>query len=133
MAQQRRYKGAWMQTVIVVRDSGATIAEAVAEAVVRSAGQRVDQTPALQSAWQAVKEAIEQSALTPRQRELVLLDMLGLRRSQIAEVMGVTPATLTTYWKAIYERYDLHGADARAALHGRLFPHLQVSTLFQQL
>jgi len=83
--------------------------------------------------WQAVKDAIEESALTPRQRELVLLDLLGLRRSQIAEVMGVTPATLTTYWKAIYERYDLHGTDARAALHERLFPYLQVSGLFQQL
>jgi DNA-binding CsgD family transcriptional regulator len=43
-----------------------------------------------------IKDAIEQSALTPRQRELVRLDMLGLRRSQIAEVMGVTRATLTT-------------------------------------
>jgi hypothetical protein len=31
----------------------------------------------------------------------------------------------------IYERYDLHGADARAALQERLFPDLQVSGLFQ--
>jgi len=116
----------------VVRDSGATIAEAVAEAVVRSAAQRADQTTTLQSAWQALKDAIEQSTLTPRQRELVLLDLLGLRRWQIAEVIGVTPATLTTYWKAIYERDDLHGADARAVLQERLFRHIQVGTLFRQ-
>jgi DNA-binding CsgD family transcriptional regulator len=78
----------------------------------------------------SIEDAIEQSALTPRQRELVLLDMIGLRRWQIAKVMGVTPATLTTYWKTIYERDDLHGADARAALHERLFPGLQISGLF---
>jgi len=120
-----------MQTVIVVRDSGTTIAEAVAEAMLRSAGQQIDQTPAFQTAWQALKESIEQSTLTPRQRELVLLDLLGLRRSHIAELMGVTPATLTTYWKAIYERYDLHGADARAALHERLFPDFDIRGLFQ--
>jgi DNA-binding CsgD family transcriptional regulator len=74
-----------------------------------------------------------ESTLTPRQRERLLLDLLGLRRSQIAEVMGVRAATLTTYWKGIYEHYDLHGADARAALYERLFPDLQLSMLFQQL
>jgi len=61
----------------------------------------------------------------------VLLDLLGRRRSQIAEVMGVRAATLTTYWKTIYEHYDLHGADVRAALHEQLFPGLQISALFQ--
>jgi hypothetical protein len=70
------------------RDRGTAIAEAVAAALVRSVGQRTDQTPAFQGTWQALKEAIEQRTLTLRQGELELVDLLGLCRSQIAEVMG---------------------------------------------
>lgn len=122
-----------MSTVIVVRDTGATIADALAEAVTQLACQHGNDDNALLTAWQFVKAALHQSELTNRQRELVLLDLIGLRRSQIAEMMHVTPATLTTYWKAIYQRYDLHGADARAALHRRLFPHVTASSLIKLL
>ena len=121
-----------MSTVIVVRDTTATLADALAEAVTQLAGQHRNDD-ALLTAWQCVKTALNQSALTNRQRELVLLDLIGLRRSQIAEMMHVTPATLTTYWKAIYQRYDLHGDDARAALHRRLFPQVTASSLMKLL
>ena len=122
-----------MSTVIVVRDTTATLADALAEAVTQLAGQHANDDNALLTAWQCVRAALDQSALTNRQRELVLLDLIGLRRSQIAEMMHVTPATLTTYWKAIYQRYDLHGADARAALHRRLFPQVTASSLIKLL
>ena len=121
-----------MSTVIVVRDTTATLADALAEAVTQLAGQHRNDDPLL-TAWQCVRAALDQSALTNRQRELVLLDLIGLRRSQIAEMMHVTPATLTIYWKAIYQRYDLHGADARAALHHRLFPQVTASSLMKLL
>jgi len=122
-----------MSTVIVVRDTTATLADALAEAVTRLADQHTRDDNALLTAWQSVKAALNQSALTNRQRELVLLDLMGLRRSQIAEMMHVTPATLTTYWKAIYQRYDLHGIDARAALHRRLFPQVTARSLLNLL
>ncbi len=122
-----------MSTVIVVRDTTATLADALAEAVTRLAEQHTRDDNTLLTAWQSVKGALNQSALTNRQRELVLLDLMGLRRSQIADVMHVTPATLTTYWKAIYQRYDLHGTDARAALHRRLFPQVTTRTLLNLL
>ena len=121
-----------MSTVIVVRDTTATLADALAEAVTQLAGQHRNDD-ALLTAWQCVRAALDQSALTNRQRELVLLDLIGLRRSQIAEMLHVAPATLTTYWKAIYQRYDLHGADARAALHRRLFPQVNPSSLIKLL
>jgi DNA-binding NarL/FixJ family response regulator len=122
-----------MSAVIVVRDTTATLADALAEAVTRLAGQHTRDDNALLTAWQCVKVALDQSELTNRQRELVLLDLIGLRRSQIAELMHVTPATLTTYWKAIYQRYDLHGDDARAALHRRLFPQVTAKCLLSLL
>src|SRR4051794_18144834 len=86
-----------MSTVIVVRDTTATLADALAEAVTQLAVQHRNDD-ALLTAWQCVRAALDQSALTNRQRELVLLDLIELRRSQIAEMMHVTPATLTTYW-----------------------------------
>ena len=122
-----------MSTVIVVRDTTATLADVLAEAVTQLAGQHANDDNALLTAWQCVRAALDQSALTNRQRELVPLDLIGLRRSQIAEMLHVTPATLTTYWKAIYQRYDLHGADARAALHRRLFPQVTASSLMKLL
>lgn len=113
-----------MQTIRGAQNTTAVMTEALTAALARVIQ---DQThgagaPALTLAWQTLIRQLERSMLTPRQRELVLWDMLGLRRAQIAEIMGVTPTTLTTYWKAIYARYDVGGADARAALHARLFP-----------
>ena len=50
-------------------------------------------------------------------------------RAKIAHLMGVTPATLTTSWKMISARSDLRGSDARAQLHQRLFPEINVNEL----
>jgi DNA-binding NarL/FixJ family response regulator len=42
--------------------------------------------------------------LTPRQCDLVVLDMQGHSRTEIAEMCGVSPATVKKYWAAIYAR-----------------------------
>jgi DNA-binding CsgD family transcriptional regulator len=40
--------------------------------------------------------------LTPRQCDVVVLDVQGHARADIAAVCGVSPATLKKYWAAIY-------------------------------
>jgi DNA-binding NarL/FixJ family response regulator len=42
--------------------------------------------------------------LTPRQCDLVVLDVQGHSRTDIAEVCGVSPTTVEKYWVAIYRR-----------------------------
>jgi len=42
--------------------------------------------------------------LTPRQCDLVILDLQGHSRTEIAEMCGVSPATVKKYWAAIYRR-----------------------------
>jgi DNA-binding NarL/FixJ family response regulator len=45
--------------------------------------------------------------LTPRQCDLVVLDLQGHSRTEIAEMCGVSPATVKKYWAAIYARLDV--------------------------
>ena len=42
--------------------------------------------------------------LTPRQCDLVVLDVQGRSRTDIAEVCGISTATVKKYWAAIYRR-----------------------------
>jgi DNA-binding NarL/FixJ family response regulator len=51
--------------------------------------------------------------LTPRQCDLVVLDLQGHSRTEIAEVCGVSPATVKKYWAAIYARL---GVESRPML-----------------
>jgi DNA-binding NarL/FixJ family response regulator len=51
--------------------------------------------------------------LTPRLCDLVVLDLQGHSRADIAEICGVSPATVKKYWAAIYARL---GVESRSAL-----------------
>ena len=51
--------------------------------------------------------------LTPRQCDLVVLDVQGHSRTEIAEMCGVSPATVKKYWAAIYARL---GVESRPML-----------------
>jgi DNA-binding NarL/FixJ family response regulator len=51
--------------------------------------------------------------LTPRQCDLVVLDVQGHSRADIAELCGVSPATVKKYWAAIYARL---GVESRQML-----------------
>jgi DNA-binding NarL/FixJ family response regulator len=46
--------------------------------------------------------------LTPRQCELVLLDVQGHARADIAARLRISPRTVKKYWEAIYTRLGIH-------------------------
>lgn len=75
--------------------------------------------------------------LSPRQTELVLLDLYGWTTPQIAARFGVTRATILTYWKRIYVllECDRHGVRQWASARLRERPDLvreltNLSTIF---
>ena len=45
--------------------------------------------------------------LTPRQCDVVVLDVQGHSRTEIAEMCGVSPATVKKYWAAIYAQLGI--------------------------
>jgi len=45
--------------------------------------------------------------LTPRQCDVVVLDLQGHSRTEIAEMCGVSPATVKKYWAAIYRHLHI--------------------------
>lgn len=51
--------------------------------------------------------------LTPRQCDLIVLDLQGHSRTDIAEVCGVSPTTVKKYWLQIYRRL---GVESRQML-----------------
>ena len=59
--------------------------------------------------------------LTPRQCDLVVLDVQGHSRTEIAEMCGVSPATVKKYWAAIYRRLQV---ESRPMLRAWLVAHL---------
>ena len=46
--------------------------------------------------------------ISPRERELVLLDLQGMSRHAIAQHMGITAKSVSTYWRNIYRKLDIH-------------------------
>ena len=52
----------------------------------------------------AIRTLLTGHGLTPRQCDVVVLDLQGHARADIAAVCGVSPATVKKYWAAIYRR-----------------------------
>ena len=61
----------------------------------------------------AIRTHLTTRGLTPRQCDLVVLDLQGHSRTEIAELCGVSPATVKKYWAAIYARL---GVESRPVL-----------------
>ena len=59
--------------------------------------------------------------LTPRQCDVVVLDVQGHSRTEIAEMCGVSPATVKKYWAAIYRRLHI---ESRPMLRAWVRTHL---------
>jgi DNA-binding CsgD family transcriptional regulator len=57
--------------------------------------------------------------LTPRQRDVLAGVADGLTDAEIAERLGVAPATVGKHLEAIYERLDVHTRTAAAAVYRR--------------
>lgn len=60
-----------------------------------------------------IRTHLTRRGLTPRQCDVVVLDFQGHSRADIAEVCGVSPATVKKYWAAIYARL---GVESRPML-----------------
>ena len=67
--------------------------------------------------------------LTPRQCDLVVLDVQGHSRADIAELCGVSPATVKKYWAAIYARL---GVESRQMLRAWVRAHLDCALVLQR-
>jgi len=63
----------------------------------------------------ALRTLLTARGLTPRQCDVVVLDVQGHSRTEIAEMCGVSPATVKKYWAAIYRRL---GVESRPMLRG---------------
>jgi DNA-binding NarL/FixJ family response regulator len=55
----------------------------------------------------AIRTHLTAHGLTPRQCDVVVLDVQGHSRADIAAVCGVSPATVKKYWAAIYAQLDI--------------------------
>jgi DNA-binding NarL/FixJ family response regulator len=68
----------------------------------------------------AIRTLLTLHGLTARQCDIVLLDVQGHSRTDIAELCGISPATVKKYWATIYARL---GIDRRQTLRGWLLAH----------
>ena len=85
-------------------------------AVCQTRGQRLAATaPSLPEAA-SIRMLLTSYGLTPRQCDLVLLDMQGYTRTDIAAYCGINPATVKKYWNAIYATLGIQGREALRAL-----------------
>jgi DNA-binding NarL/FixJ family response regulator len=50
----------------------------------------------------------KQSDLPPRQREIVRLVCKGLRTSEIAQKLGLSPFTVSNHLKAVFPKFGVH-------------------------
>ena len=104
-----------MQTVLYLDIDPTTLADLLralsvqGEVLAIRAGQ---EAPSIGSAAGMRDEAtirayLAARGLTPRQCDLVILDMQGHSRTEIAEICGVSPATVKKYWAAIYAQLGI--------------------------
>jgi DNA-binding NarL/FixJ family response regulator len=110
-----------MQTILCLEIDPAILADLLrtlsihGEVLAIRAGQDVssmrDTTPIGDTA--TLRTLLTAYGLTPRQCDLVVLDMQGRSRADIAERYGVSASTVKKYWSAIYRRL---GVASRPAL-----------------
>jgi len=73
-----------------------------------------------------VRTLLTMYGLTPRQCDLIVLDLQGHSRADIAELCGVSPATVKKYWAAIYARM---GVESRQMLRSRILADCGLGTV----
>jgi DNA-binding NarL/FixJ family response regulator len=69
----------------------------------------------------AMRALLTAHGLTPRQCDLVVLDVQGHSRADIAELCGISTVTVKKYWAAIYRRLQV---ESRPMLRAWLVAHL---------
>jgi DNA-binding CsgD family transcriptional regulator len=56
-----------------------------------------------------------EGGLRRSEARVAILDYLGCQREDLCEELGVTTATIDTYWKRIYRRTGCHGRESARA------------------
>jgi DNA-binding CsgD family transcriptional regulator len=72
----------------------------------------------------SIRTLLTSYGLTPRQCDVVLLDVQGYTRTDIATYCGISPESVKKYWNAIYAALRIRGRQAvrswvLAQLHAR--------------
>jgi len=84
-------------------------------AVYQARGRRLAvSAPSLPEAA-SIRTLLTSYGLTPRQCDLVLLDVQGYTRADIAAHCGISPATVKKYWNAIYATLGIQGRESLRA------------------
>jgi DNA-binding NarL/FixJ family response regulator len=71
--------------------------------------------------------------LTPRQCDLVVLDWQGRSRADIAELCGISTATVKKYWAAIYRRLGVERRPMLRAWVQTQLARVPVAPLLEQV
>jgi DNA-binding CsgD family transcriptional regulator len=77
----------------------------------------------------SIRTLLTSYGLTPRQCDLVLLDVQGYTRADIAAHCDISPATVKKYWAAIYARLGIQRRQALRAWLLAQFHSLDVASM----
>jgi DNA-binding CsgD family transcriptional regulator len=80
-----------------------------------------------------IRTLLTARGLTPRQCDLVVLDVQGHSRTEITEVCGVSPATVKKYWAAIYARLGVESRQMLRAWIGEQLARAPAAPLQKQV
>jgi len=110
-----------MQTTLVLELEPKTLADVLRDLAERGcqvavhaatgAAETAIKPPAVD--YDAVRTRLFLAGLTPRECDVVVLDLQGHSRADIAARCGVGPASVKKYWQAIYSKI---GVQCRSAL-----------------
>ena len=63
--------------------------------------------------------SLDDTNLSPREKQVVLLLLQGMTLRQVAPELGLTPSTVSTYSKAIYKKLGINSRAELFLLFGR--------------
>ncbi len=102
--------------------------------VCQARGQRLATSAPSTPETSSIRMLLTSSGLTPRQCDVVLLDVQGYTRTDIALYCGIAPESVKKYWTAIYAALGMRGRQAvrswvLAQLHAAEGASLHVQTV----
>lgn len=79
----------------------------------------VDSNPKTNTAERNRTPSLDDTNLSPREKQVVLLLLQGMTLRQVAPELGLTPSTVSTYSKAIYKKLGINSRAELFLLFGR--------------
>jgi DNA-binding NarL/FixJ family response regulator len=102
-----------MQVTLTLELEPALLAQLLT--VYRARGRRLATSAPSLPETASIRTLLTSYGLTPRQCDVVLLDVQGYTRTDIAFHCGISPATVKKYWNAIYAALGIQGRQALRA------------------